>query len=209
MHRQPIRTEVAIQADEFAAALNSGLKLIHLVPGDYVPELIAPAGPSTAGGRLATQRLRLVPRQPGFPIVVVGSANHVDGTAEIRSFDYVDAVHRARFRQPFPISRDDYTQFVDDIVRLFEIAKLSPEVREPPPEGVALTASLFAEVNGDDSSRTSRSAVVGLLAVAVVAAFAAIVAAAASGRRSRNVVGIERDAGAPARYPTAPAPVGR
>src|SRR5208283_1353263 len=90
--RTSLQTFHAIQASDLAAAMNEALRKIRIAPGDYAPELMSPQGPSTAGGVQAMQHLRLVPGQAGKPTIVVGYANHAEGKAELRTYDYVGAV---------------------------------------------------------------------------------------------------------------------
>src|SRR4029077_16820505 len=65
--RAPFQTQHALEASDLAAALNESWKKVRIGPGDYVPELMAPQGPSTAGGVQAMQHLRLVSTQAGLP----------------------------------------------------------------------------------------------------------------------------------------------
>jgi hypothetical protein len=94
-----------------ASAFNEALKRLRLQPGDYMPELTEPAGPSTSGGVQAMQHLRLVSNE-GQPTLVVGHANHAEGRAELRTFEHLDAVHVQRFRRPLEINRAQYEDFV-------------------------------------------------------------------------------------------------
>ena len=51
-------------------------KKVRIAPGDYAPDLMAPQGPSTAGGVQAMQHLRLVPG-PDVPLVSRCTANSI------------------------------------------------------------------------------------------------------------------------------------
>lgn len=129
-----LRTRFAIQALDFSEAFNAGLGAQSLAPGSYKPELTAPEGPSTGGGVQARQVIRLVSSKPGAPTLVVGSANQHGGVAELRSFDYVDAVHRERFGNPVELDRRDYDQFLQMSRNFFDTYRLTTTVVAPPPE---------------------------------------------------------------------------
>ncbi len=130
--RAQLQTHHAIQATDLAAAMNDAMKKVRIAPGDYAPELMAPQGPSTAGGVLAMQHLRLVPGQAGEPTLVVGHANHAEGKAELRTFDYVDAVYRQRFRRPLVLDRAAYDAFLALAEQLFVALHLKTTVVGPP-----------------------------------------------------------------------------
>ena len=54
----------------------------------YRVELATPEGTSTGGGTQAVQPIKLVPIQGGATLVA-GSANQVEGKAELRSYNYL------------------------------------------------------------------------------------------------------------------------
>jgi hypothetical protein len=122
--RDVLRTHYSIQATEIAASFNAALSKLRLQPGDYSPELTAPEGQSTAGGKLAMQRLRLVPNQPGYPTFVFGNANHKEGTAEIRTYDYLDAQNRERFKRPLMLDRAQYDQLLEMTKNILGVMRL-------------------------------------------------------------------------------------
>lgn len=138
MRAQPIRaslqTQHALQASELASAINDALKKARIAPGDYAPELTAPQGPSTAGGVQAMQHLRLVAGQAGHPTLVVGHANHAEGKAELRSYEYVDAAHRQRFHRPLGLDRRGYDDFLGLAKQMFGALGLQTAIVGPPPD---------------------------------------------------------------------------
>jgi hypothetical protein len=85
---------------------------IRIGPSGYVPDMTAPEGPSTGGGTLATQHLLLMPSEPGQPKLVVGRANKQEGTAELRTWDYLEALCQSRFKHGVPVDREGYDQFL-------------------------------------------------------------------------------------------------
>jgi hypothetical protein len=132
--RAALQTYHAIQASDLAAAFNDALKRVRIVPGDYLVELTAPEGPSTAGGVQAMQHIRIVPSQPGHPTLVVGHANHAEGTAELRTYEHLDSVYRQRFRQALAIDRSQYEDFVLLAKHILEALHLRTTLTGPPPE---------------------------------------------------------------------------
>jgi hypothetical protein len=130
--RQALQTVHALQASDLAAALNESLQKMRIAPGDYVPELTAPQGPSTAGGVQAMQHLRLVAGQSGLPTLVVGYANHAAGTAELRNYEYVDAVFRQRFHRPLALDRAQYDAFLGLAQQVFTVLRLQTSIVGPP-----------------------------------------------------------------------------
>jgi hypothetical protein len=135
--RASLQTYHAIQASDLAAAMNEALKKVRIAPGDYAPDLMAPQGPSTSGGVQAMQHLRLVPGQPGQPALVVGHANHAEGKAELRTYEYVDALYRQRFHRPLALDRAAYDAFLAFAEQLFRALHLQTTVVGPPVDPTA------------------------------------------------------------------------
>jgi hypothetical protein len=131
MNGRELRTRFAVRALDFAETFNAGLGALSLQPGAYQPQLTAPEGPSTGGGVQAVQHVRLVTKREGFPSILVGSANQRLGTAELRSFEHVDAVHRERWKRPVPLDRDEYDDFVDAAKNFFESNQLLVTITSP------------------------------------------------------------------------------
>ena len=121
------------------------------------------------------QHLRLVPGQPGLPTLVVGHANRAHGKAELRSFDYVDAVHRQRFQRPLPLDRAAYDAFMDSAKLILAALHLHTTIAGPP-------AELGAEATPPQTP-SSRSALAVLVAAAFVMLALAMTAWAIVGRR--------------------------
>lgn len=138
MDEHDLRTRVAIQALDFSSAFKSVVGHVRIAPAGYVPELMPPEGPSTQGGHQARQRMRLVPSvSEKFPTLVVGSANVKSGKSELRSYDYVDAVHREHFGRPVELDRAAYEEFLDIVRNYFAVAQMTVVVEEAPPRAEA------------------------------------------------------------------------
>src|SRR5579872_139174 len=134
--REALRTMHAIKASDLAGAFNEAMQRTVIGPGEYVPELTAPEGQSTAGGKQAMQHLRLVPRLAGFPTLVVGNANHAEGKAELRSYEHLDVVHRQRYKRPVALDRAGYEQFLPIARGLLEALRLVTTIAGPPAHAV-------------------------------------------------------------------------
>jgi translation initiation factor IF-2 len=129
---------VANQAVSLAEGVRDGFAGFHLGAGDYVVDLSIPEGPSTGGGAQARQKLRLVPRRPGYAIVVCGAVDPVSSMAELRTFEHVAVLHELRFRRPLEISGEEYASFLAKAELVFQLARLK-STRVPP------SAELLAE----------------------------------------------------------------
>ncbi|MFO0678578.1 MAG: hypothetical protein U0169_18730 [Polyangiaceae bacterium] len=171
-----LHTRITIEAHELAEVVNSGFEGIRLGVPEYVPELTSPEGPSTAGGIQALQRVKLVARKPGFANLVVGSANRVTGVAELRNYDYVDAVHRARFKRPVELGRAEYDEFLEIAVNLLQVAQLRPQIIGPPASGISPDWTIPPPAD-EPLERTSAPILLGMLAFALVVMIAGILVA--------------------------------
>jgi translation initiation factor IF-2 len=132
MDERDLRTRVAIQALDFSNAFKSVVGHVRLPPAGYVPELMPPEGPSTQGGQQARQRMRLVPTADKYPTLVVGSANVKSGRSELRSFEYVDAVHREHFGRPVELDRAAYEEFIALVKNYFAVAQMEVVIEDAP-----------------------------------------------------------------------------
>lgn len=112
MDRSLVQTSASLQAASLSGSFRTALGAIRVGPSGYVPHLTAPDSPSTGGGAQATQHLLLVPPEEGPPKLVVGRANKQEGTAELRTWEYIDALCRSRFKQGPPVDREPYEQFL-------------------------------------------------------------------------------------------------
>ncbi len=168
MNGRELRTRFAVRAIDFAETFNAGLGAMSIQPGAYRPQLTAPDGPSTGGGVQAVQHVRLVAARQGFPSILVGSANQRFGTAELRSYEYIDAVHRERWRRPVPLDRSDYEDFLDAAKNFFEANQLVVTVAGP---ADALARSAQADAPADAASGRSVIAI-GVVTGLLIAAMA-------------------------------------
>ena len=119
MPREPQRTAFTMKALDLA-------EMFRIVLGDlrltgrrtFRPELTSPEGLSTGGGVQAMQHLKLIPVEQAGTFAgtfVVAHANQADMTAQVRTYDHVDAQYRARFKSAVPFTREEYDAFMAQI----------------------------------------------------------------------------------------------
>jgi hypothetical protein len=87
-------------------------------PVNYTPEMSAPDSTSTGGGKQPLQHVKLVP--DAGATLVIGTANIVDKSCELRTFRHMDDVHRQRFKgQPFAVDATKYDALLEDLRTFF------------------------------------------------------------------------------------------
>ena len=127
-----LQTTIAIQVRELAQQFNDAVGRLRIAPGEYTPELTEPDGPSTSKGAHALQHVRLVPKAAGLPVLVVGHANRVDGTAELRTYEHLDVIHKERFGKPLELNQMQYESFVESARSFLEVLKVRTTIKGPP-----------------------------------------------------------------------------
>src|SRR5689334_18046102 len=116
----PKRTAFAMQALSLAETFNIMLQAERVKgPVTYRVELSAPDGMSTAGGKQATQHVKLVP-EGGGTTIVAGSANQAESWAELRTFEHLKMLHAQRFKgAEIPLNRVQYNELVEKLKAFF------------------------------------------------------------------------------------------
>jgi hypothetical protein len=153
-----LRTEFAMKALDLADLFKVWIGQTP-VPGPvtYRVELSAPDGMSTGGGTQSVQHIKLIPVDGG-PTVVAGSANQVEGAAELRTFEHLAELHAQRFKgAEIPLDRGAYndlvkrmqTFFSDKGLRLVMVdaaprATARPEATAPRPNITIVIVGLVA-----------------------------------------------------------------
>jgi hypothetical protein len=131
------RTRFAMQALTLADTFNLMMSAERVKgPITYKVELSAPDGMSTAGGKQATQHVKLVP-EGGGATVVAGSANQAENWAELRSHEHLTILHAQRFKgAELPVNRVQYNELLQKLRDFFTTRGL--QVRNAPlPAGAA------------------------------------------------------------------------
>jgi hypothetical protein len=116
----PKRTAFAMQALGLAETFNLMLQGERVKgPVTYRVELSAPDGMSTAGGKQATQHVKLVP-EGGGTTIVAGSANQVEKSAALRTFEHLKLLHAQRFKgAEIPLNRVQYNELLEKLKAFF------------------------------------------------------------------------------------------
>jgi hypothetical protein len=138
MYERENRTQFAIKALTLAETFNMTLGQERVKgPINYRVELSAPDGMSTAGGKQATQHVKLVP-EGGGATVVAGSANQAESWAELRSFEHLQILHAQRFKgAEVPVNRVQYNELLQKIRQFFGERGLAVRVAALPRPGDA------------------------------------------------------------------------
>jgi hypothetical protein len=103
------------------AAMFQALTSKHRLGGNpaYLPQLAAPDGPSTAGGKQALQHVSLIP-EGGGDTIVIGTANTVEKRAELRSYRHVARTYGQRWRGAnLPFEQEPYDDLLNQIQAFF------------------------------------------------------------------------------------------
>jgi hypothetical protein len=120
----------------------------------YLPQLAAPDGPSTAGGKQALQHVSLIP-EGGGDTIVIGTANTVEKRAELRSYRHVARSYGQRWKgASLPFEQEPYDDLIHQIQAFFSS------------QSFAVT---LLEVADDDERPSRRKSSRSLLVPAVVA----------------------------------------
>lgn len=120
-----LRTRLAQKFVSLADDVTEGFEGFTIGGGAYRIELTAPSGQSTGGGKQALQHLCLQPQRTGHPTIVAGTINAVGKEAQLRTFEYVEAIHLVRFRRRIdltPRQWADLLERADEILRAADIA---------------------------------------------------------------------------------------
>jgi len=164
----PKRTAFAMQALGLAETFNIMLQAERVKgPVTYRVELSAPDGMSTAGGKQATQHVKLVP-EGGGTTIVAGSANQAEKWAELRTFEHLKLLHAQRFKgAEIPLNRVQYNELLEKL-KAFFADKCTVRVAEMPRDA-APAAAVSPSASGKGASGT-----IVLIIILVVAMAAAV-----------------------------------
>ncbi len=159
----PIRTQFAMKALDLADLFRSivGSETVLGSDGDaFSVELSAPDGPSTGGGKQSVQHIKLT--RAGLT-VVVGAADQVERSVELRSYDYVANLHAQRYRgAAMPVDRASYDAYLKRAKAFFSAQQLAVVLKDAAPQVEAPQKS-----GGGASTLVILGAVVGVVAAAV------------------------------------------
>ena len=91
-------TQIAMKAFTLADLFKIAFSEPLTGPVVHRLEMATPEGPSTGGGKQAVQHLKLVPVDGNGATIVIGSANQMANSCDLRSFDYLRNMHAQRFK---------------------------------------------------------------------------------------------------------------
>lgn len=115
-HREPhverLRTQLARKFTSVADEVTEAFADFHIGAGAWTAELTAPAGMSTKGGKHALQHLRLRATRQGHHVLVGGLVNGVQKLAQLRDYEHMQLIYRARFDKPLEITAGEWEQFL-------------------------------------------------------------------------------------------------
>lgn len=127
----PKYTEFAQQAVSLADLFQSAFAKRVGSTVLYKVALATPDGPSTGGGKQSTQHLTLTPDN-GAAKLVIGAADTVKTSAELRSYAFVAAQHAARFQGAlYPLEKEIYDDLLKKLVGFFELQQYQVTVSQP------------------------------------------------------------------------------
>ena len=168
----PKRTAFAMQALGLAETFNLMLQGERVKgPVTYRVELSAPDGMSTAGGKQATQHVKLVP-EGGGTTIVAGSANQAEKSAELRTFEHLKLLHGQRFKgAEIPLNRVQYNELLEKLKAFFtQQGSCTVRMAELPRD----TATVPAAASPSAAGGASGTMVMLLILVAALAAAAGV-----------------------------------
>lgn len=163
-----LKTRLTRKFTTLADAVNEHFVDLRVGKLAYVPELLAPEGPSTGGGKRALQHLRLRSTTPGAGEVVAGSVNGVEQWAELRDWDHVALVYRLRFKRPIGLTQEEWQAFLERAETALHGAEIT--TRRMPPSPALLEEARQERLRRTISWAALAVAVVGLLVVALLVA---------------------------------------
>jgi hypothetical protein len=158
-----LQTQFSVMASDLAENFRTTVGSLRVGPQGYAPDMTAPEGPSTGGGVQALQHLRLLPPKPSMPTLVIGHVNRLDGAAELRTFDHVDAICRERFKQGAPFDSTHYEQLVQSMQSFLSSAGLRVDFAAAPEDLARRAAGL-----GSIAPARSQTGLVAAVAAAIV-----------------------------------------
>lgn len=131
----PKRTMFAQQAVDFSDYFD--MMFTNVVVNGDVPrtvKLAAPEGISTGGGKQSLQHILLKPQAPGASTLTVGWLDRAQGTAQLRTYDYIVEQHRQRGR-PLQLDPTSYQAFFDKAQNFLNKEKLPVKIASSPAPG--------------------------------------------------------------------------
>jgi hypothetical protein len=156
-----LRTRLAAKFVDLASDVNDAFAEFSIGAAAWAVELTTPQGMSTGGGKQALQHLRLRPRREGYSVLVGGTVNQVEKTAELRDYEHMRLTNEVRFRRRLEITENEWEQFLRKAEVVLEKAGVECARVGPPKDLVKQRASMV---------RINKIAAIVLVTVLVLAA---------------------------------------
>ena len=135
------RTVFAQQGFDFSSHFTIQFARLKVAGGCMrTPQLNAPQGDSTGGGKQALQHITLNPEQPGFSQVTVGWVNVPNKSAMLRTYVCLQKMHAAT-RRPFDVEPTSYQQFFDNAKGFLAQQGMQVKIEMEPPAPISAAAS--------------------------------------------------------------------
>lgn len=126
-----LKTRLAQKFTTLADEVNASFADFHVGAGNWGLELTAPEGMSTAGGKQATQSLKMRPKRQGYAPLVAGFVDPVNHSAELRDYPHICLVHELRWQKPLEITEGEWEQLLRKTEMVLKTANIRA-VRTPP-----------------------------------------------------------------------------
>lgn len=173
---EALRTRLARKFVSLADTVTEAFNEFSIGAGAWGVELTAPQGMSTGAGKQALQPIRMRPRRKGYAVIVAGTVNPIEKTAELRDFDHVAILHEVRFRKALELTAAEWEQFLRKAEVVLNGAGIQ-SMRTPPPRELLEQRRQMQQI----SPRAIAVFIVVLVLAAIVAWRVAIVLAQHSG----------------------------
>ena len=132
-----LKTRLAQKFTTLADEVNASFVDFHVGAGNWGLELTAPEGMSTAGGKQAMQALKMRPKRQGYPPLVAGFVDPVNGSAELRDYPHICLVHELRWRESLEITEGEWEQLLRRTETVLKAANIRAVRTPPDPELLA------------------------------------------------------------------------
>lgn len=164
---EQLRTRMARKFTTLADEVTEDFSEFRIGAGAWHVELTAPEGMSTGGGQRSMQHLRLKPKRQGHATLVGGVVDAGSREADLRDYDHMLLLYRARFARDLEISAGEWEQFLRKAEVVLHKSKIATRRVPPPQEVIAALAK---------TATARRNRTLATLAFAVICVLVAFVA---------------------------------
>lgn len=131
------RTVFAQQGFDFSSLFTIQFARLKVAGGcTRTPQLNAPQGDSTGGGKQSIQHITLNPEHAGFPPLTVGWVNVAGKSAQLRTYVCLQKMHTSAKRQ-FDLEPTSYQQFFDNAKSFLAQQGMQVHIEMEPPAPIS------------------------------------------------------------------------